>query len=457
MPNLILDTDSYKVSHWLQYPPGTTRVSSYIEPRKSPMDEIVFFGLQAHLLGHLAQPVLYADVVEARDLLEAHGEPFNVDGWMAIVNDHNGRLPVVIEALPEGTVHGAGVPQVQITNTDPRFGWLPGYLETALLRAVWYPSTVATLSRYVKSIIKAGLDATSDDPEGQLPFKLHDFGARGATSPESAALGGMGHLVNFMGTDTLGAVQAARRFYGAPMAGYSIPAAEHSTITSWGRPHEVDAYRNMLDKFPTGTVAVVSDSYDLFNAVDNLWGDELKDRVLNRDGLLVIRPDSGDPILTPLAVIESLMKVFGGYTNSKGYRVLNDKVRVIQGDGIEPETIQTIVESCIMRRLSLDNIAFGMGGGLLQKLDRDTLGYAMKASAIERTGGWFDVYKDPVTDHGKRSKRGRQAVINRDGVLTAVRLDELPDPRANKLKEVFRNGHLVSRTTLTEVRTRAAL
>ena len=171
--------------------------------------------------------------------------------------------------------------------------WLTTFIETALLRAVWYPTTVATLSRKAKLIIQAGLEKSSDDPAGQLPFKLHDFGARGVSSGESAGLGGMAHLVNFMGTDTMEALLAARRYYGAEMAGFSIPAAEHSTMTSWGRARERQAYEMMLDRFEGEgrLVAVVSDSYDLDHAVNEIWGGALREKVLAQKGTLVIRHD----------------------------------------------------------------------------------------------------------------------------------------------------------------------
>jgi nicotinamide phosphoribosyltransferase len=184
-------------------------------------------------------------VDEARDLLAAHGEPFNEAGWRHLVRRHGGRLPLKIRAVPEGSLIPTGNVLMTVRSTDPQAFWLVSYVETLLLR-VWYPITVATQSWAIKRTIADYLRATSDDPEGQLPFKLHDFGARGVSSEESAGLGGMAHLVNFLGSDTLSGVRYARRYYDEPMAAYSIPAAEHSTITSWGRDREVDAYRNLL-------------------------------------------------------------------------------------------------------------------------------------------------------------------------------------------------------------------
>lgn len=283
MTNPLLATDSYKQSHFKQYPPEARRISAYLEARPNPFsDSVLFFGLQTYLKDVLLKPITASDIEAADRICTAHGVPFNREGWEQILTDHGGLLPLEIKALPEGTLAPSGVPLVQVENTDERMPWLTTWVETALLRSVWYPSTVATLSFKCKEILYRGLLDTSDDPDSQIPFKLHDFGARGVSSAESAALGGMAHLVNFAGTDTMEALEAAMTWYGADVAGFSIPAAEHSTMTSWGREREVDAYRNMLVQFgrPNALVAVVSDSYDLGNAVENLWCGRLKDEVL---------------------------------------------------------------------------------------------------------------------------------------------------------------------------------
>src|SRR6185437_12975069 len=232
LDNLILNSDSYKASHFLQYPPGTEEISSYVESRGGRFPHTLFFGLQAFIKQYLLTPITQDDIAEAEALLTAHGLPFNRTGWLRIVNDHGGHLPIEIAAVEEGEVVPTRNVLVQVRNTDPALAWVTSYIETALLRAIWYPTTVATLSFEAKRTIRRHLERTSDDPDGQIPFKLHDFGARGVSSLESAMLGGMAHLVNFQGTDTVSALVGARRFYGAAMAGFSIPAAEHSTITA---------------------------------------------------------------------------------------------------------------------------------------------------------------------------------------------------------------------------------
>lgn len=461
--NIILTTDSYKYSHLYQYPSDTQYISYYIEARGG-QEKSVFFGAQAAIKEHLLGEVVTKEMIdEAQTLIEAHGEPFYREPWDAIVNEFNGRLPIEIEAVPEGTVMSTSNVQMQIVNTDPRFFWLPSFLETLLLRSIWYPSTVATKSRDFKQIIARGLHVTSDVPvEDQISFKLHDFGARGASSGETAMLGGMAHLVNFLGTDTVEALVGAKRYYGSNVAGFSIPASEHSTITSWGRENESQAYSNMIDLFSEEgkLYACVSDSYDIYNAVRNIWGKELKEKVIRSGGTLVVRPDSGDPETVPVEIIEILMEEFGYSVNSKGYRVLPDYIRVIQGDGINEQSLPVIIQNMIDKKISIDNIAFGMGGGLLQAWNRDTLRYAMKASAIMgQDGVWRDVYKSPVHG-GKTSKRGRLGLIDQCGIGSCV-LNTVPkniaDERGNLLRPIFRNGELLVKENFEQVRARAQL
>lgn len=447
MRSLILTTDSYKQSHFLQYPPGAKFISSYVEARRGSEKKQVtqFFGLQAFILEYLSEPFRSDDIADAKELLEAHGLPFNEDDWHYIRDVHDGYLPIEIQALPEGMIVPRGVPMVQVRNLDPKLPWLTSFIETALLRAIWYPSSVATLSFITKAIIYDALKRTSDDPDGQIPFKLHDFGARGVSSGESAILGGMGHLLNFKGTDTLEAIQGVYAYYGSDsMPGFSIPASEHSTMTSWGMEREADAYANMIDKFGDGLFSVVSDSYDLFNAIDNIYGDKLKEKILGMKGTLVVRPDSGDPVLTPITVVKKLWDIFGGTVNSKGYKVLNPKVRVIQGDGMNGQSIAALVTGLVSEGFSIDNIAFGMGGGLLQGHMRDDMRFAMKANAIDFGDGWVDVQKKPATDPLKASKAGRQAVIrNESGELVAIREDELKEGQENLLQVVYSAGEIL--------------
>ncbi|MFA5247585.1 MAG: nicotinate phosphoribosyltransferase, partial [Candidatus Micrarchaeia archaeon] len=385
-----------------------------------------------------------------------HGLPFHRSGWEHILKKHKGYLPLRIEAVAEGSVVPNRNVLLQVENTDPECYWLSSYVETILVRAVWYPTTVATNSFFCKKEILESLRRTSDNADAIIGFKLHDFGFRGASSLESAAIGDCAHLVNFQGTDTVAGILAAKEYYGEKMAGYSIPAAEHSTMTAWGgAAGEFDAYANMLDQFAKQgkTVAVVSDSFDIYNACSALWGGKLKKRVEESGATVVVRPDSGVPEEVVPIVVGILMEKFGFSTNSKGYKVLPNCIRVIQGDGINYESIGQILAAMERRKLSTENIAFGMGGGLLQDLNRDTLMFAMKASAMEIDGKWEDVSKSPVTDSGKHSKKGVLALIrDKNGDFQTIKIENLKTGQENLLKTVFENGKVVRKYTFAEIR-----
>jgi len=461
--NPILKTDSYKVSHYKQYPPLTTNVYSYFESRGGDYKETTFFGLQYIIKKHLLTPVDEGHVHQAQQIAKDHfGTDFvNVDGWTRIIKHHEGRLPLFIKAVPEGLSVPTGNVLMTVENTDSELPWLTNYVET-ILSQVWYPTTVATLSREVKKVIQHYLDLTGNDPS---EFKLHDFGYRGSTSHESAGIGGVAHLVNFRGTDTLSSITFARDYYNCKMGGFSIPAAEHSTITSWGKKHEIDAFRNMLEQYPKGLVAVVSDSYNIFDAADIKWGVELHDKVMERDGCVVIRPDSGYPPHVTLKLLEILEKRFGVTYNKKGYKVLDPHVRIIQGDGCDPQMIREILKVMAFHYWSADNIAFGMGGGLLQKVNRDTCKFAFKCSSVIVDGKERDVWKDPITDPNKWSKRGRLALINhaQHGYMTLPVMElhsEIGDAYAGMqdvLHPVYKNGQLLIDESLDVVRQRARL
>lgn len=459
--NPLLRTDSYKISHPAMGLPGATRTSAYIEARRDwdGIDTVAFFGLQVELAKMAGQVVTAGRLAEAEPFLRAHGLHLYLEGWRRIVEVHGGRLPLRISALPEGTRAPIGVAQVRIENTDPTLWWLPSFFETRLLRAVWYPSTVASLSAHMRGEIERRMRITEGDGPGTLDgaaFKLHDFGARGASSGESAALGGCGHLLSFSGSDTIEALVLARNMYGAAMAGYSIPATEHSVVTAWGESGECAFMEKLLDDHPSGLVACVSDSYDLMRAIRDYWGGALRDKVLARDGVLVVRPDSGEPTEIVPAVIEALMDAFGYTATPTGYRLLPPQVRVIQGDGIDRFSTPKVMDTMIARGLAIGNIAFGMGGGLLQKPNRDDFSYAFKVSAIEVGGVWRDVWKDPKTAGGaKTSKKGRVAVAGDGftGALRHARLDEIA-AGDDQLTPVFENGEILRISTLDEIRAR---
>lgn len=462
--NICLNTDSYKVSMWKQMPAGTTGVYSYIESRGGRYDRTVFFGLQAFIKEYLLEPITQADIDIADEILTAHGEPFNRQGWEYILRVHNGYLPVVIRAVPEGTVVPVKNVLATIENTDPECFWLTTWLETALLRAIWYPTTVATQSWTIKQVINDFLEKTGDP--SSINFKLHDFSARGVSSLETSGIGGAAHLVNFMGTDTITGVLYAREYYNAGVSGFSIPASEHSISTAYGK-NEKQYVLNMLDKFakPGAVFAMVADTYNVFEFVKMLGDDsEIKEKIENHartGGIVVIRPDSGDPVVVNRQLIEILGEKFGYTTNAKGFKVLNN-VRLIQGDGVNELTIRSILGAFMAMGWSADNINFGMGGALGQMVNRDTQKFAMKCSSACVNGEWIDVQKDPITDPGKKSKAGRVNLWTSGGEYQSSVL--CPAGWTDKgtqlswdpvLELVYMNGKLVKEYTFDQVRENA--
>ncbi|CAD6198594.1 unnamed protein product [Caenorhabditis auriculariae] len=457
--NVLYLADSYKVTHHKQYPAGTTSVYSYFESRGGKFNETVFFGLQYILKKWMVGSVVTKEMVEeAKEFYHHHFRNprfFNEDGWNYIVEKHNGHLPLRIKAVPEGTVVPVKNVLFTVENTDPAVPWLTNWFETLLVQ-VWYPMTVCTFSRMQKIMIGRYLYRTSGSING-LSYKLHDFGYRGSTSVESAAIGGAAHLVNFAGTDTIAALQLCKKYYDNPMAGLSVPAAEHSTISAWTKTGEADAFRNMMDQFPTGIVSVVSDTYDIYNAVSNIWGDELRQMVMDREeyGSLVIRPDSGDPVTVVLKILELLYERYPCLTNSEGYRMLPNYLKILQGDGISYESLLTILAAVEEAGWSTDNLVFGSGGALLQKLDRDTQKCVFKCSSVTVNGEARDVWKEPLTDSGKTSKKGR-LTLERDEAGQLVTIEEgRGDPEKDLLVPVFENGRLLVDYTLKEIRTLA--
>lgn len=456
--NIILGSDSYKASHHFDggslYPPKTTNMYSYLESRGGKYGSTIFFGLQYLLKEYFEGSVVtHEDVNEAESFWKAHGEPFAKEAWTTLVDRHNGRLPIRIKAVKEGLCVPTHNILLSVESTDPDFFWLPSYLETQIVRSIWYPTTVCTTSHYIKRTIKQYLDATANDTKSEIGFKLHDFGARGVSSSESAGIGGMAHLVNFMGSDTVEGVRYAQHYYGVDsgMPAYSIAATEHSTITSWGKENELNAYRNVVKQFakPGALFACVSDSYDLYNVLENVWGGELRDEVANSGATLVVRPDSGNPAEVVLKTMQTLERKVGTETNLRGYKVLPKWIRVIQGDGINHESIEEILLTLKNHDYSASNIAFGMGGALLQQVNRDTQRFAYKCSEATIDGKAVPVFKDPATDPGKRSKSGRLKLISRNGMLQTV---QETDSSADLLETVFENGELKRTQTLDEVR-----
>lgn len=470
--NLVVSTDSYKISHGGKsidgeqhasgtFPEGTEFTSYYIEAR-SENEEVVAAG-QNFIAAVLERGVTVEHVERANRLFKAHfgADILNYDGWMRIATEFGGHLPLHFLAVPEGTVMKTKNVMGVLENTHRDFPWLPGHMEPFVLRGMWYPTSVGTKSFKCKKVLKQFLDMTSDLTgeayDMVLNTRLHDFGARGATSGESAAIGGLAHLYNFIGTDTVEAMILAQDLFNVECAGISIPAREHSTTISY--VNEDDAYRNSIKLYGKGFYSCVMDSTDYDAAVERVCL-TMKDEIIEAGGTFVFRPDSGDMILNIMITLEMLGKHFGYEYNSKGYKVLNKHVRIIQGDDINSaDDIMRVLSWMEGKRWASENIAFGMGGGLLQKVNRDTHKFAMKLSAIRVNGVWREVFKNPKGAEWKKSKAGilRYGVLN--GVLGTHNLLDMDHKTKyrdfdNHMKTYFFDGNVEHKDTLQRIRER---
>jgi nicotinamide phosphoribosyltransferase len=462
--NVILNCDTYKVSHWMFMEEGTTFSQSYVEPRVgAKYDEIVFFGLQGILMDEFMKPVTMEMVDQAEEFLAKHlgsTEAFNRRGWEIIVNEYGGYLPIRIRAVKEGTVLPVGNAVIIVESTDPRFNtvWCSSYVETKIMRS-WYGSTVATHSREITKAIREALNRTGTPDLASM--KLVDFGSRGVSTKQESMVGGAAHLVTGTSTDNLLGIGYVEDVYGSEngMAGFSIPATEHSITTSWGELREFEFFKNIVTNIlpKTGIASVVCDTYNLMAAIE-MFGELRED--IEKNGVIVIRPDSGDPVEMTEAVVQKLDSLFGSTVNDKGFKVLNDCVRIIQGDGIDLEMTKAILDNFERLGYSADNITFGSGGGLLRKVTRDTMRFAMKACHVIVDGEARDIRKVPLTDPSKASKAGRLTLVQ-DTVTGKYRTvnqhDTIRATEVDAMDTVFENGRLLRMQTFDDIRERAAI
>lgn len=408
MNNLILRSDSYKHSHPRMYPPGINGMSAYIEARV-PDQKVMLFGLQMYLqkLNEIL-PITTEHIEEAADFLKAHGLPFYAGLWYYIVEKYDGYLPITIYAAPEGLPITSQNPLVRIECHDPQLYWLVMFIETDIQRAVWYPSTVASQGHELYRLIKRYWQATTDDLS-MLKFALHDFGARGVTCSEQAEIGGASHLVHFDGSDNIEGIAAANHHYHMQMAAYSVPATEHTVQMAWGPMQQDEYLEHVLDLHAEEgkIVSIVIDGYDTQREATRLCT-KFRDKIVDSGAKVVFRPDSGDPLKIIPELLCDMAKAFGYHTNNKGFSELKH-VGILQGDGVDKTTIDKVLLRAETMGFAANNVVFGSGGALLQKLNRDTYGFAQKASAIHIENAWRGIYKAPVTDSAKRSKAGRVA------------------------------------------------
>jgi nicotinamide phosphoribosyltransferase len=475
--NLLLCTDIYKLGHMEQYKPGTTKIWSYLTARKD--DKIpftVFFGLQYYLKEYLSLPITQENADEFFQYREmVLGMPASKDVQDKIQNLVKlGYLPIEIKAVPEGEVMPCKQILMSITNTIDGFGWCVGFIESLILK-IWNTITVASYSRKIYLLCHKFSSETCDNPS-HIPFQIHDFGYRGVSSEETAQLSGAAHLLNFLGTDTIPAIKFLKEYYNADIKspiGLSVPASEHSVACSYGKEGELEFFRHMLEIYPTGIISMISDTFNLWNVLTN-FVDELKETILNRDGKVVFRPDSGNPELivcgNPNAELNSpefkgalrlLDEKFGSTTNSKGYKVLNPKIGLIYGDGFYYERLERTFAKMREIGYASSNLVIGIGGLLLQQHNRDEQGFAIKATYSENCGNQMELMKDPVTDHKKKSLCGLIKLVRMDdgdGTRQYNTIDKVSwkEEEASYLSPVFKNGKLLREYSLKDIRTRLA-
>lgn len=466
--NPALAIDCYKFGHPDMIPDGMTNEmtnGTFRGSRIEGVEAVLWVGFQATIneLESMWDERFFGQPVE-RVIQQYKRRADNMLGPDTVPTDrfrelHElGYLPLRIRSIPEGTEVPLRVPVFTIEATDPRFAWLPAYLETWISAESWFAPTSATTALRMRRMLDGWAAKTSDTPEA-VDFQAHDFSYRGHTSTASAMKSGMGHLTCFAGTDTVPAIDFIEWHYSpleSSVIGVSVPATEHSTMCAGGKETEADTYdRLMFVKYPRGILSIVSDTWDYFKVLRTIIA-ERKDQIMERDGKVVIRPDSGDPVEIlcgtvetggetdqELGTIEILWDIFGGTINSKGYKVLDPHIGAIYGDSITYERADEICRRLEKRGFASTNVVFGVGSFTYQYVTRDTHGFAMKATWAEIDGESVSLFKDPMTDSGlKRSARGMVAVIEVGGELTLIEeaTRELVESEDNMLKIVFENG-----------------
>lgn len=472
----IFRTDSYKFTHPFMFAelnkrPGKKQVvgmSSYGEARVKSNQEITVFGGQIAINKLFSRPITSADVDAAEAFALGHfgRKLFDRKSWEKVVKDYGGYIPAIIRATPDGTVIRGGMPIYSVTVIDPDLFWMSSGIETSILRGYWYPTTIATLDRETKLELKRFYEISGADVGG-LGFALHDFGGRGVSCGEQAEIGGAAHLLNFMGSDTIEGVLTANHYYDCEMSAFSVFATEHSVECSFGLDDqgEKDYISAMLANAVEGSiVSIVIDGKDMWRCAEILCAPEaaggFKEAIIRSKAKVVFRPDSGDMLEVVPRLLRMQENAFGTTTNDKGYRKINH-VGIIYGDGVDRLNMLTMTGNLLAMGYTADCMVFGSGGALLQKVNRDTLKFAQKGSALlYEDGTWEGISKDPVTDPGKRSKEGvlTTARSKMTGELIAARLDLGPlDASFEDLHVlVYHTGKFFNKTTLAEARTRAA-
>jgi nicotinamide phosphoribosyltransferase len=489
----MLLADFYKISHKAQYPAGTEVVYSTWIPRTSRMtgvDHVVAFGFQAFIKKYLIEyfnehffnKSKLSVITEYSRIISATLGIKNPD-TKHIEDLHNlGYLPIKISALAEGTLCPLRVPMLVLENTNDKFFWLTNFLETLMSCELWLAATSATTAHEYKKILNWWAEKTDETNMGFVQFQGHDFSMRGMASLEAAELSGAGHLLSFVGTDTIPAICHLERYYNADVSkelvGTSIPASEHSVACAYGKDNEQEYYRRLIeDVYPTGFVSLVSDTWNFWEVLDKIIR-SMRDTILTRDGKVVIRPDSGDPVkiicgdpespdpLVRKGAVEILWDIFGGTINSQGYKCLDSHIGCIYGDAITLTRCQEICENLAAKKFASTNVVYGIGSYTYNYKTRDTFGFALKSTYVKVNGEERMIMKDPITDPGsiKKSLTGKCVVGYIDGdtsklqVIDGLTEEEINDPNGeeNLLKVIFENGVQYNIQTLQQVRDKLA-
>jgi len=487
--NPLFLTDGYKTGHNKMYPKGTTLVYSNFTPRSNKYapkgcDEVVSFGQQMVMKqihetfqrDFFSQP---KDVVcgQMKEELTMYlGMDYDVTHFEKL---HDlGYLPIEVKAISEGTMVPIKVPVLTIYNTHPDFYWLTNYLETILSNLLWKPMTSATIARQYRKVLTGWMEKTDPANAWFIDWQGHDFSMRGMDSAEAVISSGLGHLTSFSGTDSLPAIHGARKYYGAEgfVAG-SVPATEHSVMCAGGKEDEVETFRRLLETYPTGILSVVSDTWDLWKVCTEHVV-TLKEEILARDGKLVIRPDSGDPVdilcgsvnpayrtgiagknrtnWTPAekGVIELLWDVFGGTINEQGYKVLDPHIGAIYGDSITIDRANEICSRLEAKGFASTNVVLGIGSFTYQYNTRDTFGFAMKATYVEVDGVGREIFKDPITDDGTKKSATGLLCVDRShyGELSLIDKCDWYNESLGLLQTIYKNGQQYNVVSLSEIR-----
>lgn len=482
--NPLTAIDFYKADHRRQYPAGTQQVYSNFTARSAKyatlLDgdaQVVFFGLQYFIKDFLidAWNTHFFEKPKEDVVKKYRDRMFRALGDNAITLEHVealhdlGYLPIRIKALPEGSLVPVGVPLLTIVNTVPEFFWITNYLETILSAYIWKPITSATTAHQYKKLLKGYIEKTHSAASEFINFQAHDFSFRGMSSLQSAAISGAAHLTSFMGTDSVCAIDLVEDYYAGVkhgILGCSVPATEHSVMCMGLQDGELETFRRIIcDLYPAGIVSVVSDTWDFWYVITKMLP-QLKAEIMKREGKLVIRPDSGDPVKiitgddeapegTPerKGAIECLFEIFGGTTTAEGYKTLDPHIGLIYGDSITLTRARAILNRLEAKGFASSNVVLGIGSYTYQYNTRDTFGFAIKATSGIVNGERRDIFKNPKTDTGeKKSAKGLLRVEKIDGRYVLFDNQTEDQENSGELKTVFLDGILETETNFDEIR-----